>query len=334
MNGATNGAGDGAATGSADGARDGAVNGAGDGAADGAAKDAAEAAAIDARGSTPRVGDRMIRIAFMIISLLVASPAGAPPAWRTLAPGLELGTFTVADSSRAGDASFTVLRIDPNAWDLEFMGQSRSGDSAGRSVRDWGRKYGLVAAINAGMFAPDYRTHIGYLKFREHTNNGRVNVYQSVAAFDPHREGIPRFRMFDLDEPGVTMETILGEYASAIQNLRLIKRPGENRWARDARRWSEAALAEDGAGRILFIFARFPFSMHDLSRELMRADIGVVAAQHLEGGPEAQLYVHAGEVEIEKCGSYETSYRENDGNDAAWPVPNVLGIRPRAATAR
>lgn len=275
-----------------------------------------------------------MRIAVCIICLLLASPVSAPEPWRTLAPGLELGTFTVADSSRAGDASFTVLRIDPDAWDLEFMGQSRSGDAAGRTVREWGRKYGLAAAINAGMFAPDYRTHIGYLKYREHTNSGRVNVYQSVAAFDPHRAGIPRFRMFDLDEPGIDMEAILGDYASAIQNLRLIKRPAENRWARDTRRWSEAALAEDGAGRILFVFARFPFSMHDLNRELMRADIGVVAAQHLEGGPEAQLYVRAGAVELELCGSYETSYRENDGNDAAWPVPNVLGIRPRASTAR
>lgn len=73
-------------------------------------------------------------------------------------------------------------------------------------------------------------------------------------------------------------------------------------------KWSEAALGEDSAGRILFIFSRAPFSMHDLNQELLASDIGLVAAQHLEGGPEAQLYVHAGGVEMDLYGSFETSF--------------------------
>ena len=93
--------------------------------------------------------------------------------------------------------------------------------------------------------------------------------------------------------------------------------------------WSEAALGEDEAGRVLFIFCRTPFSMHDLNEELLAAGIGVVAAQHLEGGPLAQLYVHAGRFKLEQCGSYETSFRENDSNATPWPIPNVLGVRPR-----
>jgi hypothetical protein len=55
----------------------------------------------------------------------------------------------------------------------------------------------------------------------------------------------------------------------------------------------------------------------------------LVAAQHLEGGPEAQLYLHVGGTEIEMFGSYETSFKENDDNTAPWPVPNVLGVRLR-----
>lgn len=89
-------------------------------------------------------------------------------------------------------------------------------------------------------------------------------------------------------------------------------------------------MGEDTQGRILFIFSRSPFTMHDLNRELLSMGIGVVAAQHLEGGPEAQLYLHVGDEELETFGSYETSFRENDDNAAPWPVPNVLGIRRRA----
>jgi hypothetical protein len=61
---------------------------------------------------------------------------------------------------------------------------------------------------------------------------------------------------------------------------------------------------------------------------------GIVAAQHLEGGPEAQLYLHVGDVEMELFGSYETNFREDDDNEAPWPIPNVLGVRPKASKSK
>jgi hypothetical protein len=247
---------------------------------------------------------------------------------------MDLGVFATSQSTGIGDSRITVLRIDPALWNLELAGRSRTGEAAGRTAKQWSKTHKLTAAINAGMFAEDYKTHVGYLRYREHVNNGRVNDYQSVAAFDPRRADLPRFHIFDLDAPGVTMQTILHDYASAVQNLRLIKRPGLNRWERQAKRWSEAALGEDEKGRILFIFSRSPFTMHDLNRELLALGIGLVSAQHLEGGPEAQLYLHVGNVELELFGSYETSFREDDGNGAPWPIPNVLGVRPRESTVR
>ncbi len=179
------------------------------------------------------------------------------------------------------------------------------------------------------MFETDQKTHLGYMRFRDHVYTGHVNKYQSIAAFDP-RDGkdVSRFHIFDLDAPGITMQSIQQDYNSAVQNLRLVKRPGSNQWTQQTRKWSEAALGEDDAGRILFLFSRSPFSMHDLNQELLAAGIGLVAAQHLEGGPEAQIYVHAGSFELEMFGSYETSFKENDSNSIPWPVPNVLGVRP------
>lgn len=262
--------------------------------------------------------------------LLLATPVGhGSGVWRSLAPGMDLGVFTAAKPSGIGDSRITVLRIDPALWDLELVGRSRTGEAAGLTARQWSEKRKLAVAINAGMFATDYKTHVGYMGCREHVNNGHVNAYQSVAAFDPRHDGLPRFRIFDLDVPGVKMKTILQDYAAAVQNLRLIKRPGQNQWSQQAKKWSEAALGEDDKGRILFIFSRSPFSMHDLNRELLALGIGLVSAQHLEGGPEVQLYLHVGDVELELVGSYETSFREHDGNDAAWPIPNVLGVRPK-----
>jgi hypothetical protein len=69
--------------------------------------------------------------------------------------------------------------------------------------------------------------------------------------------------------------------------------------------------------------------MPDLNAILVSLGIGVVCAQHLEGGPEAQLYVGVGEYRFRGIGSYGTGSLEDDANRRAWPVPNVIGIRPR-----
>jgi phosphodiester glycosidase len=251
-----------------------------------------------------------------------------PSPWQRLAPGLELGTFGAQANAHS---IITVLRIDPKLWQLTFAGISQTNESSGHTAREWSDAHKFTAAINAGMFDTDGKTHTGYLRSGDHVNSSRViTKYQSVAAFDPHdsKQAAP-FHIFDLDTSGVTLQNILKEYSSAVQNLRLIKRPGLNQWGQQEKKWSEAALGEDDTGRILFIFSRSPFSMHDLNQELLSAGIGVVAAQHLEGGPEAQLYIHVGKMEREMFGSYETSFEENDSNARPWPVPNVLGIRPR-----
>jgi hypothetical protein len=264
----------------------------------------------------------------LLLGLLPASVADTNSTWKTLAPGMELGYVTAREPSARGDSRIAVLRMDPKLWELAAIGVSQTGESSGHTAREWSEKHKLVATINAGMFEGDQKTHLGYMRFRDHVYTRHANKYQSIAAFGP-RDGkdVSRFRIFDLDAPGFSMQSIQQDYDSAVQNLRLVKRPGSNQWTQQTRKWSEAALGEDDAGRILFIFSRSPFSMHDLNQELLAAGIGLVAAQHLEGGPEAQLYVHAGNFELEMFGSYETPFEENDTNSIPWPVPNVLGVR-------
>jgi hypothetical protein len=250
--------------------------------------------------------------------------------WKQLRPGMDLATFSVKNPRLNKDAGIVILRIDPKHWEFALVGRSRSGEPQNMTAKGWCQKYNLTSAINAGMFAKDYSTHVGYLGTQGHVNNAHVNRYTSVAAFGPRRgKGLPEFRIFDLDDPNVKMEMIIGNYASAVQNLRLIKRQAENRWGQQEKMWSEAALGEDSAGRVLFILTRSPFSMHDFNRALLSLGIGLVAAQHLEGGPEAQLYLHVGRVTLEMFGSYETSFKENEDNAASWPIPNVLGVRPK-----
>jgi len=265
-------------------------------------------------------------------ALLLARPASD---WKGIAPGMDLRYVSAKNPSSVGDSRIVILRMDPGQWQLEAAGITQTRESAGHTARDWSRSRNFSAAINAGMFDKDYKTHLGYMGSVGHINNSHRNTYQSVAAFEPRdSQSLPRFRIFDLDDPGTHFQDILKDYASVLQNLRLVKRPGMNQWPQQERKWSEAALGEDDTGRILFIYSRSPFSMYDLNNELLGAGIGLVAAQHLEGGPEAQLYLHVGTTEMELCGSYETSFTENDSNSAAWPVPNILGVHPRPSATR
>jgi len=273
----------------------------------------------------------MLKTIQALLILCVATTASAE--WQSLAEGMELGRFTAKKASIIGNSEIVILRIDPTHWELVSINRSQTAEKDNLTAREWGEKHQLSAAINSGMFATDYSTHVGYSQADGHINSERVNHYQSVAAFGPKQADLPAFRIYDLDDPSVDMTTLQQQYGSLLQNLRLIKRPGENRWKHKKRMWSEAALAEDAVGRILFIHTRSPFTMYHFNEELLNLGIDLVAAQHLEGGPEAQLYFKVGEHSMERFGSYETAFNEDNSNQKAWPIPNVLGVRQKKGGA-
>lgn len=265
--------------------------------------------------------------------LLLFSTILAPQAyadWTTLAPGLEWGTFPINKTRTISHAPINILRVDPKVWELVLTGKSWSNNQKNKTVKEWCKEHKLTAAINAGMFGTDYTTHVGYMGSNGHVNSSHINKYKSVAAFNPKKgKDLPQFKIFDLDTPEITIKAILKDFSSVVQNLRLIKRPGENRWSKQGRMWSEAALGEDQSGRPLFIFSRSPISMHDLNEELLAHDIGLVTAQHLEGGPEAQLYVQVGDITHEMFGSFAAPFPDNSSKLNNWPIPNIIGIRPK-----
>ena len=263
----------------------------------------------------------------LIFCLTAASPALSQ--WDALEDGLELGRFKTGGATPVDDSTVIVLRVDPDLWEPRLYCASEKLGEQWWDASDWADGHALTVVTNAGMFAEDRVTHVGHLSCNGHVNNARSNSYLSVAAFGPLREGLPEFHIFDLDEPGVAIASIREDYGSVVQNLRLIKRPGENRWVQQDRMWSEMALGEDSAGRMLLIFCRSPYTMHDLNRILLSLPIDLVAAQHLEGGPEAQLVIRTGETELELCGSYETDFLPDNSNHRLWPIPNVLGVKRR-----
>ena len=268
----------------------------------------------------------------LLLSLVIAfiPQSVSAQGWKQIALGMDLQNLAAKNHGTSGDSHITIVRFDPELWELVFIGLNQTGETSGKTAHDWCKVQKLTAAINGGMFAEDNRKHVGYIRVKEHVYNSHINSYQSVMAFDPKKgKDVPQFRIFDLDVSGITMQSILNNYNSAVQNLRLIKKPGKNQWNIQNGEWSEAAIGEDKEGRILFIYSRSPLSMHDLNQELLTSGIGIIAAQHLEGGFEAQFYLNQGDVEINLFDIYDANSDEDNGNAEAQPIPNIIGIRPR-----
>ena len=157
------------------------------------------------------------------------------------------------------------------------------------------------------------------LRIGTHTNNGKWrNDYKSVFLLG----SASKARI----EDALALPANAADHDVIMQNLRLIAGPGKNVWSKTDRAWSEAALAMDDQGRILFLFCRTPLSMWAFNQRLLRSGLGITHAQHLEGGPEASLTIRTKRIQLDLSGSYESSFNENDDNALQWRLPNVLVV--------
>jgi uncharacterized protein YigE (DUF2233 family) len=266
-----------------------------------------------------------------LLLLLAATPdagSAAAPKWEKLANGVELTSVLLDSKPVHGDGMMQVVRIDPEKAQLKFALASSSGGMT-QTAGEWCEKNKFVAAINAGMYATDHRTNVGRLVDGAYENNpGWKASYKSALAFGPKKKGIPAAVFLDLDTPGAQEKA--ADYSSVVQNLRLLKHPAENVWSPNGRKWSEAAVAMDKQGHVLFLFSRSPVEMTWFNQRLTELPLDIVQAMHVEGGPEASLSIRAKNKKADYCGSYETSFVENDRNTDQYSIPNVLGVTPRS----
>lgn len=256
-----------------------------------------------------------------------ARPEREATSWIGLDAGFELGEFPSRVGSEDGDSMIRVLRIDPARYSLVLLNASAPGQGLSLTAREWSLRNGLHAAINASMFQEDLRTSVSLMRTRSHTNNPRVSKDMAILAFDRLDPGVSEVQIIDreCDDFGA----LRTRYGSLVQSIRMISCNGKNVWSPQPRRFSIAAVGTDGAGRVLFIHSRSPYSAHDFIDVLLGLPLGLRRALYVEGGPEAQLFVRGGGREYEFVGVYENTFMSNDDNPRAWRVPNVIGVARR-----
>jgi hypothetical protein len=271
---------------------------------------------------------------FCLLALAGVGRAAPPDAgtWQKLADGMEYGAFTLDEHPRWSDGLLHVVRLDPDKVELKALLASENGN-VNRTAGDWAAHGGVLATVNAGMYQPDQKTNVGYLRDGAHLNNPSwKESYKSMLVFGPQAPGHPPWTMVDVEADADRKAA--DDYRFAVQNLRLIRAEsgrGHNVWSQNPRAWSEAAIAQDAHGRLLFLFSRSPLTMFDYNDRVLALPLGIVRAMHVEGGPEASLSIRAPGLKLDLCGSFETGFVGDDANAKQWAIPNVIGALPRSA---
>jgi len=302
------------------------------GAASGAA--ASSPAAAAAAGSTGALADTAAAPgaagAGFVDTALADSVDLAPDLFREIEPGLAYADLPALLTPTAGDGRIRVLRVDPVRFELVLLCASGTADGRALTPRAWARRFGLVAAANAPMYAQDYRTAVSLLRTRHHVNNGRLTRHMAVLACDPLERGVPPVQIIDREFQDFA--ALSRRYGALAQGIRMVALDGRNCWQPQARAWSAAAVGVDRKGRVLLVHVRSPYTMFDLVEMLRALPLDLRNLMYTDGGPVAQLYAGVGEWEIELTGSHGSESAAVGPVDPS-PLPNVIGVRRRVPWA-
>lgn len=221
-------------------------------------------------------------------------------------------------------ATITALRISPDDYEFILLMRSREGDAF--TPEQWAAHYNLTALINASMYLPDNSKSTGYMRDKEHINNGFIhNSFGSFFVANPKKPGLPAVDIIDRHQQ--QDRKLLSSYSTVIQNYRLFSASLTPLWPEKARETSIAAVAKDIFGNIVFIHCRTPMTVRKFTKRLLESQLQLVSAMYVEGGPEASMFLNTPELSRTWAGRYIGDFWNTENKQ--WSLPNVLGIRSR-----
>lgn len=233
----------------------------------------------------------------------------------SLGAGITIERWRVTRATpAAGEPCIDVVRFDP----VHYAIRAFTAEHGARPAPAWAAEFKLVAVTNAGMFH-DGGEPVGLVIANGKTRGVDNDKFGGAFAWDPVTPGLPAATVL-----GKTCTPASQRYRSSVQSYRLLDCAGGAIAWQDPKHYSAAAIGTDRHGHIVLIHARGAFTMHELSVELASHDLA--GAIFLEGGPEASLVIRGPDGSLDRVGSYETGFVENDDNTAFWDLPNVIGI--------
>ncbi len=266
----------------------------------------------------------------MILKVSAQEPWISQIPWHNLADGLLYAEIDAPDKSVVNDSKLTLLKIDKQKFDFEFLTASEHGKKM-RTAPDWANEFNQTLIINAGMYSYNkIHSNKGYMKNYNHLNNPKKSgYYNAILAMHPKDTKKAPFDIIDITDQD--WEKVRHEYHSLCQNMRMIgfdgagmafsKRPDQS--------CSMILAATDVESNLYFIFTRSPYTHQTMIKYLQGLPLNIRTTAYLEGGPEASLYINTGDTIIAKYGSYVSNSCANDENDHFWEIPNVIALRKK-----
>lgn len=250
---------------------------------------------------------------------LALSPTPLPTAtlppldsgWQPLQPGIEQRVLNVVDEQRVWQETLTVLRLDPAQFRFDVA--YRPGQPL--QLPDWQAETGALLLINGGFYTEEY--HATGLVISGGAPSGRS--YEGFGGMFAVGDAGPEVRSL-VSAPYDPAEPLL----AALQAFPLLVRPGGEVGfpEEDGRQARRTVVAQDTAGRILFLLAnRGSFTLHGLSLYLAASDLELDVALNLDGGPSSGLLLMG-------AGEEPALYLP-----AFALLPAVIAVYPRAGSA-
>ncbi|MBW1807790.1 MAG: phosphodiester glycosidase family protein [Deltaproteobacteria bacterium] len=267
---------------------------------------------------------------FFTAFLLIVVSQAAPEAiqFKELEPGLELAFVSASKKSSHADSKFTLVRINPKHQQLKLLMVSQLGGRK-QTAPAWAKQHDLTLVVNAGMFEAegDQSRATFFMKNFEHVNNLKLAGQNAFLAFNPKNKDLAAVQI--IDRRCQNFAQLSKQYETLIQGIRMVDCHQKNTWSLQPKKWSMVVVAMDKHDRVIFIFSRSPYRVHNFIKMLMKLPLDIRNMMYLEGGPEASLFLTSGDTKLAKFGSYETGFFESDTNKKFWPIPNVIGVARR-----
>lgn len=239
--------------------------------------------------------------------------------WQKIDGGLFFSETFSPVKSDYGDSKISILKIDPHYYSFKLISAKETKED-NKTIREWVRTKGLIAAINAGLYQEDNKTNVGYMKNYNFINNNHLTKDNAITAFNRSDATVPEIQIIDLNCQN--WEDLKAKYNSFTQGIRMIDCNQNNTWSQQPDKFGMAVIAIDKQGNALFIFTRSPYSVHDFIDILKLLPLNIYNAMYLEGSSPASFYLNYKGLEVEKTG-YIMS---NGENGTPCELPNIIGI--------
>jgi uncharacterized protein YigE (DUF2233 family) len=245
------------------------------------------------------------------------------PEWRVLGRGLSFAEVQVLTDGQVVE-KLAVVKIDP------MTNSFRVFHHAPASLKDWQAEIQAPVVFNGSYYDPSGKP-VGLI-LMDGKPLGPMKNLRMRGMFVAEPKGmspdLPRATILDLVHNPINPQKL--PWTQGVQSFPLLlDYKGRIRVGRTDKASHRTVIALDRQGNILvFNTANAYFTLHDLARFLKASSFDIESALNLDGGSEAQLYIHTKDFQYFSPSGWE-SQLGTLLDSRKYLLPTVIGVFPR-----